>query len=99
MLAASALVAIIAMLAGVFPLQQAAPVQAAQGGCPSGGDWIGPVPSYFVIPSIDKGNFGDQNGDGYLCFRIPDGFCGNRGQGDAAPVCGAWVWKDNTNKK
>ena len=50
------------------------------------------VPSFLVIPEIDKGNFKNQNGDGLLCLRIPKGFCGNRGQGDAAPVCGAWVW-------
>ena len=75
----------------------AAPSLAAppQGGCPA--KWIGPVPSWLVLPAIDKGNFKDQNGDGLLCFRVPRGFCNNRGMGANAPVCGAWVWKDNTN--
>ena len=65
-------------------------------GCPTGDTWT-EIGSFFVLPSIDKGNFKDQNGDGLLCFRVPDGFCNNRGQGAAAPSCVAWVWKDNTN--
>ena len=65
-------------------------------GCPSGDTWF-LASEFLVIPSIDRGDFTDYNGDGLLCLRIPRGFCGNRGQGDGAPVCGAWVWKDNDN--
>ena len=73
------------------------PVFQAGSDCPTGDTWFGPSPSFLVIAAIDKGNFQDQNADSLLCFRIPDGFCGNRGLGAAAPVCGGWVWKDNTN--
>lgn len=87
----------VVVLAAMLAFQPAQPVEAAaQGACPAGDSWF-LVPTFLVIPAIDKGNWKDQNGDGLACIRIPAGFCGNRGQGAAAPVCGAWVWKENTN--
>jgi hypothetical protein len=52
------------------------------GGCPSGGDWS-LVPIEFTIPGFDKGNFHDQNGDGYVCQK--------------SHKDGSWTLKDNTN--
>jgi len=78
-------------------IQPIEPAKADGYGCPKGDSWFGPVPTGVVIPAIDRGDWTDYNGDGLLCFKVPAGFCGNRGQGDGAPVCGAWIWKDNDN--
>jgi hypothetical protein len=66
------------------------------GGCPTGGGWS-IVPAFFVIPGLDRGDYTDYNGDGWLCYRRPPGFCNNRGMGEGAPSCAAWILKDNDN--
>ena len=75
------------------PIEQA---RADGYGCPKGDNW-NLVPTFLIIPAIDRGDLTDYNGEGYLCQRNPRGFCGNRGQGENAPVCGGWVVKDNDN--
>jgi hypothetical protein len=69
----------------------AAPVAAAPvGGCPTGDDWrLEPISN--VIPEVDNGNYGDQNGDGFGCART------NSGQSSKHEF-ESWTWKDNTNK-
>ncbi len=96
LLGAVALVGLILAFQPVEQVQAEHTAEAIAAGCPSGDAWF-EAPSFFVLPAIDKGNFKDQNGDGLLCFRVPKGFCNNRGMGANAPVCGAWVWKDNVN--
>ena len=44
----------------------------------------------LVIPELDNGNYGDQNGDGWGCART------NKGQSDKHGI-GSWTWKDNKN--
>ena len=70
----------------------AAPAGAADpvGGCPTGDSWRLELIS-DVIPEVDNGNFGDQNGDGWGCART------NEGQ-SAKHEFESWTWKDNTNK-
>ena len=70
----------------------AAPVASAQepvGGCPTGDGW-GLIETSEAIPELDNGNFADQNGDGWGCFKV------NRGQ-SAKHDSESWTWKDNTN--
>lgn len=59
------------------------------GGCPQGDQWtLAPVAA--VIDEIDNGNFADQNGDGFGCFRENKGQTKKHG-------ASSWTWKDNTN--
>lgn len=69
----------------------ASPVEAAGppvGGCPTGGGWR-LAPLGITLP-IDVGNFHDQNGDGWICFRV------NPGQ-TTKNNFQSWTVKDNTN--
>jgi hypothetical protein len=59
------------------------------GGCPTGDGWNLELVSE-AIPELDNGNFADQNGDGWGCFKV------NRGQ-SAKHGEESWTWKDNTN--
>jgi hypothetical protein len=52
------------------------------GGCPQGGGWF-LISTSQIFPDIDKGNFHDQNGDGFACAK--------------AHKDGSWTVKDNTN--
>lgn len=61
------------------------------GGCPDGGDWVGPVTTAIFIDQLDNGNVADQNGDGLACFRV------NKGQTDKHDGIPSFTWKDNTN--
>lgn len=63
----------------------------AAGGCPSGGDWFGPISTAVFIDQLDNGNAADQNGDGLACAKV------NKGQTDKHDGIGSWTWKDNTN--
>ena len=73
----------------LLALVLAVPVSAG-GGCPRGGGW-NLVPIDFTLPNgIDVGNFHDQNGDGYVCFRV------NKGQSEKNGS-ESWTVKDNTN--
>lgn len=84
LLFAGAVVAVIALLAGVLPIQRATadPPIAITGGCPTGW-YIGTLD--MVWPWVDVGNWKDQNGDGLLCFRPLE------------PTVPGWLWKDNNN--
>ncbi|MEX1343971.1 MAG: hypothetical protein AB1Z63_04795 [Candidatus Limnocylindrales bacterium] len=57
------------------------------GGCPTGDGWS-LVPIAFVIPDWDNGNYKDQNGDGWICFKSNPGL-----NPEPFPVR---TWKDNT---
>ncbi|MGH3028158.1 MAG: hypothetical protein ACRDMW_06360 [Gaiellaceae bacterium] len=59
------------------------------GGCPPGDGWNLELVSE-AIPDLDNGNFADQNGDGWGCFKV------NKGQ-SAKHGTESWTWKDNTN--
>ena len=71
----------------------AAPVASAAdpvGGCPTGDGWVLDE-IIFVIDAVDNGNFEDQNGDGWACYRI------NKGQTAKHDGFPSFTWKDNTN--
>jgi len=73
-----------AMLPGV-----ASAANGPLGGCPAGGGWnLGQASG--IIPTIGNGNFHDQNGDGWICYRW------NKGQSKKALQPAATI-KDNTN--
>ncbi len=57
--------------------------------CPKGGDWH-LLPVAAAIPAVDNGDYSDQNGDGWGCFRI------NKGQTDKHGGFESFTWKDNT---
>ncbi len=61
----------------------------AAGGCPRGDHW-NLAPIAFAIPSLDNGNYADQNGDRRGCYRVNKGQTGKHG-------VSSWTWKDNTN--
>jgi hypothetical protein len=44
----------------------------------------------FVLPDLDNGNFADQNGDGWGCYRVNQGQSAKHGES-------SFTWKDNTN--
>jgi hypothetical protein len=70
----------------------------AVSGCPDKGGWA-PIGVGAVIPGFDQGAIAnlDNNGDGTVCFKAPNGFLeshvGDNGNGAEA---GSWVIKDNT---
>ena len=95
---ATIIIAALAIITIIFSLHQAPPAYAGSDGVPNGGGWF-LAPASEVIPEIDRGDFTDYNGDGWLCAKRPPGFCGNRGNYDSnAPSCAAWIWKDNDNE-
>ena len=59
------------------------------GGCPTGDSWNLELVSQ-AIPELDNGNFADQNGDGWGCYKVNRGQSGKHGTE-------SWTWKDNTN--
>ena len=59
------------------------------GGCPTGDSWNLELVSQ-AIPELDNGNFADQNGDGWGCYKVNRGQSGKRGTESS-------TWKDNTN--
>lgn len=85
----AALVAGASLAAALVVASPAAAADGPVGGCPTGDDWF-LAPTSSVIPEFDNGNYADQNGDGYACFRI------NRGHTVLNNVP-SYTWKDNTN--
>lgn len=86
----------IALAAAVFGVTTAGamvPASAAVpvGGCPAQAGWT----LYELSPSatgpLDIGNFKDQNGDGWACYRLDK----QKHVTDGGAY--GWVWKDNTN--
>lgn len=80
-----------AAIAGTFAFTGTALAAGNGGGCPDGGDWVGPVSTLVVIDAVDNGNFADQNGDGLACFKV------NAGQTKKHDGFPSYTWKDNTN--
>ena len=77
-----------ACAAGLIFAGSMAPASAA-GGCPTGGDW-NLATTFSVLESVDNGNYADQNGDGFICYKI------NKGQTKVNDYS-SWTWKDNSN--
>lgn len=73
-------------------LLQPAPAEAAPvGGCPTGDGWNLTLLAFTLPDGIDVGNFHDQNGDGWICYRV------NKGQTKKNNGFPSWTVKDNTN--